>query len=290
MRLVQYKENDKEDGEIMLGIEIKQDGDIIQLEGTMQDLINGGSEGINVLKSQMDLEGTASQLQIIQRSKVKLVSPITSPSKIIGIGLNYKDGAAELGKEEPKFPIVFLKLPSTISGTDDVLPLPSVSKQVDWEVELAVVIGKHARNVSENDALDYVFGYTVGIDYTARDLMARNGGLWTLAKNFAGFSCLGPALVTKDEIIPFNLKLETRINGVVKQQGSTANMIFGISQLIAYLSKHMDLEPGDVILTGTPAGLGVARSPQEFIKLGDKIECSVAGIGTLRNTATVDRQ
>jgi len=290
MRLVQYKENGKEDGEIMVGIEIKQDGDIIQLEGTMQDLINGGSEGINMLKSQMDLEGTASQLQIIQRSKVKLVSPITSPSKIIGIGLNYKDGAAELGKEEPKFPIVFLKLPSTISGTDDVLPLPSVSKQVDWEVELAVVIGKHARNVSENDALDYVFGYTVGIDYTARDLMARNGGLWTLAKNFAGFSCLGPALVTKDEIIPFNLKLETRINGVVMQQGSTANMIFGISQLIAYLSKHMDLEPGDVILTGTPAGLGVARSPQEFIKLGDKIECSVAGIGTLRNTATVDRQ
>jgi len=290
MRLVQYKENDKEDGEIMLGIEIKQDGDIIQLEGTMQDLINGGSEGINKLKSQMDLEGTASQLQIIQRSKVKLVPPITSPSKIIGIGLNYKDGAAELGKEEPKFPIVFLKLPSTISGTDDVLPLPSVSKQVDWEVELAVVMGKQARNVSENDALDYVFGYTVGIDYTARDLMAKNGGLWTLAKNFAGFSCLGPALVTKDEIIPFNLKLETRINGVVKQQGSTANMIFGISQLIAYLSKHMDLEPGDVILTGTPAGLGVARSPQEFIKLGDKIECSVAGIGTLRNTATVDRQ
>jgi len=290
MRLVQYKENDKEDGEIMVGIEIKQDGVIIQLEGTMQDLINGGTEGINMLKSQMDLEGTASQLQIIQRSKVSLVSPITSPSKIIGIGLNYKDGAAELGKEEPKFPIVFLKLPSTISGTDDVLPLPSVSKQVDWEVELAVVIGKHARNVSENDALDYVFGYTVGIDYTARDLMARNGGLWTLAKNFAGFSCLGPALVTKDEIIPFNLKLETRINGVVKQQGSTANMIFGISQLIAYLSKHMDLEPGDVILTGTPAGLGVARSPQEFIKLGDKIECSVAGIGTLRNTATVDRQ
>lgn len=289
MRFVQYKENEKGD-EIQLGIERKDGGDIIQIEGTMQELIEGGIEMVTLLKNQLDSDPSASDLKVLQRSKVSLVSPITNPSKIIGIGLNYKDGAAELGKAEPKSPIVFLKLPLTISGTGSMLPLPnSITRQVDWEVELAVVIGKKAKNVNEKDALDYVFGYTVGIDYTARDIIATNGGLWTLAKNFPGFSSLGPAIVTKDEMMPFNLKLETRVNGVVKQQGNTNNMIFGISELISYVSKHIELLPGDVILTGTPAGLGIAKNPPEFVQVGDKIECSVQGIGTIINTATVAR-
>eukprot|EP00088_Acartia_fossae_P005228 TRINITY_DN12292_c0_g1_i3.p1 TRINITY_DN12292_c0_g1~~TRINITY_DN12292_c0_g1_i3.p1 ORF type:complete len:302 (-),score=33.82 TRINITY_DN12292_c0_g1_i3:25-930(-) len=288
MRLVQFKYKNDQQEKVHLGIELKNGGDIVEIEGTMQEFIEGGDEVFQDFKSQLAADPQGSQFQRIESRQVDLLSPITNPSKILGIGLNYKDGAEEMGKAFPENPIVFLKLPSTISGPDDVLPLPAQSREVDWEVELAVVISKPARKVAEKDAIDYIFGYTVAIDYTARDLIPKNSGLWTLAKNFPGFCCLGPAIVTKDELIPFNLPLSTKVNGVEKQNSSTDKMIFGIRTLISYLSEHMELLPGDVILTGTPAGLGVAKNPPEYIKVGDTIECTVSGIGTLKNTASVD--
>ncbi|XP_023330456.1 fumarylacetoacetate hydrolase domain-containing protein 2 isoform X2 [Eurytemora carolleeae] len=252
----------------------------------MQKIIEGGQELLDETTVKIRLAELNGTLETVSLSNVQLVAPITKPNKILGIGLNYKDGADEMGKPYPEAPIVFIKLPSTISGPTDPLPLPNESKEVDWEVELVVIIGKKGRYIKKEDALDYVFGYTVGVDYTARDLIQKNSGLWTLAKNFPGFCSLGPAVVTKDEIpLPLALKLSTEVNGKLKQSSNTSNMIFDIRDLISYLSIYYDLLPGDLILSGTPAGVGVTRSPPEFIKRGDIIKCEIQKIGSIVNTA-----
>jgi 2-keto-4-pentenoate hydratase/2-oxohepta-3-ene-1,7-dioic acid hydratase in catechol pathway len=205
--------------------------------------------------------------------EVKLLAPVT-PSKVVCVGRNYLEHAAELGNKMPDEPLLFLKAPSAVIGYDDNIELPQVSHQVEHEGELGVVIGKTARNVGENeDALSYVFGYTCVNDVTARDLQ-RKDVQFTRAKSFDTFCPVGPWVVT--ELDPANASVTTRVNGEVKQQGNTADMAFGVAFLIRYISAIMTLNPGDLIATGTPAG--VSR-----MKHGDVVEVEVSGVGILKN-------
>ncbi|XP_050311459.1 fumarylacetoacetate hydrolase domain-containing protein 2-like isoform X3 [Anthonomus grandis grandis] len=220
-------------------------------------------------------------------NKVHLLPPIKRPDKILGIGLNYSDYCEENKLAFPREPIVFCKFASTIIGPFDRIKHPLCSKAVDWEVELVVVIGKVARNVKAIDAFDYIFGYTATQDLTAKDWMNKNGGQYLLCKNMDHFCPIGPAIVTKDEIPhPHNLSVKTWVNGVLKQNGNTRNMIFKIDQLIEHLSSVITLLPGDLICTGTPAGVGSTRDPPEYLQPGDVLESEVEGVGRLRNTFT----
>lgn len=212
-------------------------------------------------------------------------APIINPSKVVAIGLNYLDHAKESGMEPPKKPIFFTKYTTAIVGPGAAVVLPSqeMSNQVDYEVELAVVIGKAARNVSEDEAMDHVFGYTILNDVSARDLQFEDGQ-WVKGKSLDTFAPMGPWVVTKDEIAdPHDLRIVLALNGEVVQDSSTSNLIFKIPQLIAYLSRLFTLRPGDVIATGTPPGVGMARDPQRFLKPGDTMVCEIEGIGALEN-------
>ncbi|XP_076275312.1 oxaloacetate tautomerase fahd2, mitochondrial-like [Rhynchophorus ferrugineus] len=217
-------------------------------------------------------------------NKVHLLPPIKRPDKILGIGLNYVDYCDENKLSYPKEPIVFSKFASTIIGPYDKIKYPTCSKAVDWEVELVVIMGKVARNVKAEEAFNYVFGYTATQDLTAKDWMTRNGGQFLLCKNMDHFCPLGPYIVTKDELSdPHNVNIRTWVNGDLKQNGNTRNLIFKIDKLIEHLSSVMTLLPGDIICTGTPAGVGSTRNPPEFLKPGDVLETEVEGVGRLKN-------
>lgn len=205
-------------------------------------------------------------------NEVKILPPV-QPSKIVCVGLNYRDHAEELNMTPPDEPILFLKPPTTVIGHEDDIIYPSQSHQVDYEAELAVVIGRDAHFVSEDDALDYVAGYTVLNDVTARDLQQKDGQ-WTRAKSFNTFCPIGPWMET--ELDPSNQKISMKVNGEVKQDSNTKNMIFTPEELISFISEIMTLQPGDVIATGTPPGVGP-------LQVGDVAEVSVEGIGTLKN-------
>ena len=181
-------------------------------------------------------------------------------------------------------PVFFSKAPTAVTGPYDQIPYDAkVSEQIDWEVELAVIIGKNGKNISENEALDYVFGYTVVNDVSARNLQHRHGGQWLKGKSLDGACPMGPWIVTRDELDPNNLNVMTRVNGVLKQDSNTSHLYFKIPQLIAELSLGMTLEAGDIISTGTPPGVGFARKPPEFLKPGDLLETEIEGIGRLQN-------
>ncbi|MFN8531703.1 MAG: fumarylacetoacetate hydrolase family protein [Anaerolineae bacterium] len=214
-------------------------------------------------------------------ASVTLEAPLR-PNKIFGIGLNYADHAKETGKEPPKEPLVFAKENSAVIGINQPITwYTSVTDSVDFEGELAVVIGKRAYRVSEEDAMKYVFGYTIADDVSARDLQVEQ---WVRAKGLDTFCPIGPMLVTKDEIAdPHNLAIKTTVNDKVMQDSNTSNLIFNVPQLVSYLSKHFTLEPGDMILTGTPAGVGVARKPKAMLHDGDVVTITVEGLGTLTN-------
>lgn len=216
---------------------------------------------------------------------VGVYAPITNPSKVVAIGLNYLDHARESGMEPPKQPIFFTKYATAIVGPGSAVELPAkeVSDEVDYEVELAVVIGKAARHVSEDEAMEYVFGYTILNDVSARDLQFEDGQ-WVKGKSLDTFAPMGPWVVTKDEIPdPHNLRIVLALNGEVVQDSNTSNLIFNVPQLIAYLSRLFTLRPGDVIATGTPPGVGMARDPQRFLKPGDTMVCEIQSIGSLEN-------
>jgi len=217
-------------------------------------------------------------------SGVKLEAPLRPP-KIIAIGRNYADHAAETGSEVPKAPLIFAKFPSSVIGQGDTITWnEAITTQVDWEGELAVVIGKRTRDIGEDEALKAVFGYTIANDVTARDLQLRIDSQWTRGKSLDTFCPLGPWIVTADEIPdPHALNIKTAVNGEVVQDSSTGDMLFKVPALVAYCSKMFTLEPGDIILTGTPPGVGEGRKPPVYLKDGDVVTVTIEGIGELSN-------
>jgi 2-keto-4-pentenoate hydratase/2-oxohepta-3-ene-1,7-dioic acid hydratase in catechol pathway len=213
----------------------------------------------------------------------RLLPPVV-PGKVVAIGLNYQDHIRESGQPAPKVPLVFAKFPTSVIADGVPIRLPQeLTERVDWEVELAAVIGRRAHAVAVEDALDHVFGYTIGNDVSARDLQFSDGQ-WVRAKSLDTFCPLGPVLVTADEIPdPQALRLVCRVNGEVMQDATTDLMLFGVAELISFCSHSFTLEPGDVILTGTPWGCGEFMDPKRSLAPGDVVECEIEGIGTLRN-------
>jgi len=210
----------------------------------------------------------------------RIGAPIGVVPKFFGIGLNYRDHAEETGMPIPEVPIVFAKASSCVSGPYDPILAPKGFERMDYEVELGVVIGTEARSVAEVDALDHVAGYTICNDVSERSLQVGGPGEWIKAKSYDSFGPLGPWLVTRDEIPdPQQLNLTLDLNGQRMQTGSTATMIFTVAQLVSYISKYMTLVPGDVITTGTPPGVGMARKPRVFLKPGDELKLTVSGLG-----------
>ena len=220
---------------------------------------------------------------LLARAAVRLRAPIPRPGKIICIGLNYRDHAAESNAPLPEYPVVFAKYANTVIGPGDAIVLPRVTEQVDYEGELGVVIGTQVRDVPEAEALACVAGYLPVNDVSARDYQMRTSQ-WTMGKTFDTFAPMGPALVTADEIPdPHNLSLRVTIGDEVLQDSNTRHLIFTIPQLIADLTKVMTLEPGDVIATGTPAGVGSARNPKRWLRAGETVRVEIAGLGALEN-------
>jgi 2-keto-4-pentenoate hydratase/2-oxohepta-3-ene-1,7-dioic acid hydratase in catechol pathway len=220
----------------------------------------------------------------IPLSKVELLAPLSNPPKIICLGLNYFDHAEEQGREPPKDPVIFLKPRTSIAGPFEDIPVPfDYTTQVDYEVELAVVIGRKGKRIPEEEAMNYVFGYMVFNDLSARDIQFGDKQ-WTRGKSLDKFAPMGPWITTRDEIRdPYSLRMRTLVNGEVMQDSSTAKMAIKIPRIISVLSKGMTLEPGDIIATGTPAGVGVFRNPQRFLKPGDIVEVEIENLGFLRN-------
>lgn len=236
--------------------------------------------------AQKALEKAAGGLDL---SAVKLKAPIPRPGKIICIGLNYADHAAESGLPIPDFPVVFAKYANTVIGQGDSIVLPKVSKEVDYEAELGFVIGKRGRYIAEKDALNYIAGYLPVNDVSARDYQMRTSQ-WTMGKTFDTFAPMGPALVTTDEIPdPQNLDIKLTINGEVLQNSNTKQLIFGIAQLVSSLSEVITLEPGDIVSTGTPPGVGAARKPQRFLQPGETVDVYIEKLGTLSNPVIAER-
>jgi 2-keto-4-pentenoate hydratase/2-oxohepta-3-ene-1,7-dioic acid hydratase in catechol pathway len=213
-----------------------------------------------------------------------LDAPLKTPSKIACVGLNYHDHCRETGMPAPKRPLIFAKFPSSLTGPDATIEWPDgLTEQVDWEAELAVVIGRRIRHASESEALDAIFGYTAANDVSARDLQFADQQ-WVRAKSIDGFCPLGPFIVTPDEFgDPQDKRLTARVNGETMQDSTTAEMIFGVAEIVSFLSHACTLEPGDLILTGTPWGVGGFRDPPVFLEPGDTVEIEVEGVGVLAN-------
>ncbi len=213
-----------------------------------------------------------------------LDAPLKSPSKIACVGLNYHDHCRETGMAAPERPLIFAKFPSSVVGPGAAIEWPDgLTEQVDWEVELAVVIGRRTRHASESEALDAIFGYTAANDVSARDLQFADQQ-WVRAKSIDSFCPLGPVIVTPDEFgDPQDKRLYTRVNGETMQDSTTAEMIFGVAEIVSFLSRACTLEPGDLILTGTPWGVGGFRDPPVFLKPGDTVEVEVEDVGVLAN-------
>jgi 2-keto-4-pentenoate hydratase/2-oxohepta-3-ene-1,7-dioic acid hydratase in catechol pathway len=298
MKLLTYKTADTEP---RLGfihnnqvIDMEDFGEIsnFPLPNDMLDLIDMGFEIIAEI-TEMIIETPENFFEEISydMDEVTILAPIEKPRKnIIGIGLNYTEHVAESARtldttgKLPQKPIIFSKPPTTVTATNtEIIKNTKLTEQLDWEVELAVVMGKKGKYVPKSDALDYVFGYTVINDISARD--CRREGQWIVSKGQDTFAPMGPYLVTKDEIEnPHNLNLSLKVNGVEKQNSNTKFMLFNINDLIEDLSIVFTLEPGDIIATGTPAGVGAGRNPQEWMYDGDVVEATVEGIGTIVNT------
>lgn len=223
-------------------------------------------------------------------SGVTIHAPVRRIEKVICIGTNYADHCREMGGEPPRIPVVFNVFPSAIIGPGQEIRLPAISRKVDFEAELVVVIGKSGKNIPTKSAMNHVFGYCCGNDITARDWQKEKpGGQWLLGKTFDTFAPLGPFIRTKDEIPnPHDLKIQLRLNGTVMQDSCTDQLIFPVDFLISHLSKFVTLAPGDLIFTGTPSGVGAGRKPPLFLKPSDRIEVEIQGLGVLFNTVVAD--
>jgi len=280
MKLLRYGESGQEKPGLL-----DSDGNIRDLSAHVSDI-----SGDSVTEDQLLM------LSQLEQDKLPLVegNPRIGPcvanvGKFICIGLNYSDHAAETGNKIPREPIVFFKATSAICGPNDDIEIPRTSTKTDWEVELGVVIGKHTKYIDEADALDHVAGYCLVNDVSERDFQAKRSGQWVKGKSADTFGPIGPWMVTKDEITdPQNLSMYLDVNGERRQTGSTATMVYGVAHVVAYLSQFMSLQPGDVIATGTPPGLGLGIKPEPiFLKAGDTMELGIEGLG-VQNQRTVD--
>lgn len=219
------------------------------------------------------------------RGDVRIAPCVGQVGKFICIGLNYSDHAAESGMDVPPEPVVFFKATSSINGPNDDVEIPRTSKATDWEVELGVVIGKEAKYISEHEAFAHIAGYCVVNDLSERDFQLQRAGQWVKGKSADTFGPIGPYLVTRDEIPdPQALSMYLEVNGHRYQDGSTATMVFGVAHIVSYLSQFMSLQPGDIISTGTPPGVGMGQHPKVYLKAGDVIELGIEGLGTQKQT------
>jgi 2-keto-4-pentenoate hydratase/2-oxohepta-3-ene-1,7-dioic acid hydratase in catechol pathway len=267
---------------------VQQGDEYIDLHATRPDLplsLKGLlASGVTMLRSAAEAVSRPDAVRYPATS-VKLLAPIPDPQKVICIGLNYRDHAAESGAPIPKEPVLFSKFATAILGPGEAIRLPAVSQQVDYEAELVLVIGKKGRHVRAADALEYLAGCTIGHDVSARDWqLHKDGKQWLAGKTFDTFAPIGPTLVTLDELgDPHQLAIRLRLNGQTMQDSNTRQMIFKASELLAYISQVVTLEPGDLIFTGTPPGVGLARKPPVFLKDGDVVEVEIEKLGVLRN-------
>ncbi|WP_296105779.1 fumarylacetoacetate hydrolase family protein [uncultured Agrobacterium sp.] len=260
------------------------EGKVRDLSGHVKDI---GGEAISPegLKKIAALDW--STLPVLNEDRIGAC--VAGTGKFICIGLNFSDHAAETGAAVPSEPVIFMKATSAIVGPNDNVVIPRGSEKTDWEVELGVVIGKTAKYVSEADALDYVAGYCVSHDVSERAFQTERQGQWTKGKSCDTFGPIGPWLVTKDEVAdPQNLGMWLKVNGETMQNGSSKTMVYGVANVVSYLSQFMSLHPGDVISTGTPPGVGLGMKPQRFLKAGDVVELGIEGLGTQKQTFVAD--
>jgi 2,4-didehydro-3-deoxy-L-rhamnonate hydrolase len=277
MKLIRFGEMGREKPGVLL-----EDGTRLDASGFGSDYNEEffANNGLSKLWNWVARQG-ASALHV--RESVRLGPPICRPSKIVCIGLNFRDHAEESGMEIPQEPVIFFKATSALAGPNDPLVIPKNAVKVDWEVELAIVMAKKAAYVTREKALDYVAGFALHNDYSERSFQLERGGQWVKGKSADSFAPLGPFLATKDEISDFNqLGMWLKVNGEFRQRGSTSKMIFDVPALVAYISEFMTLLPGDVISTGTPPGVGLGMKPPQYLKAGDVVELGIDGLGEAR--------
>jgi 2-keto-4-pentenoate hydratase/2-oxohepta-3-ene-1,7-dioic acid hydratase in catechol pathway len=261
----------------------------VELNGVYYDASSFGEdynehffESDGIQRLQQFLDNNKGNLNPLPKG-TRLGAPVSRPSKLVCIGLNYADHAKETGATPPPEPVIFMKSTTAIVGPDDDVVIPRNSVKTDWEVELGVVIGKRASYVKEEEAMDFVAGYCLHNDLSEREYQLERGGTWDKGKGCDTFAPLGPVMVTKDEISDVDhLRLWLSVNGKMMQDGTTANLIFKIPYLVSYVSQFMTLLPGDIISTGTPAGVGLGMNPQVYLKAGDMIELGIDGLGVAR--------
>jgi acylpyruvate hydrolase len=279
MRFVTFESGGSARFGVLMGEEIADLSQVAGAPASLLDLLQAGGDAVAAIKP---LAEKAPRLPL---SGVKLLPVIPRPGKIICLGLNYAEHAAEGGREKPDYPNFFMRSATTLIGQGAAIPRPRVSEQLDFEAELAAVIGRRVpRHVAKADALSYVAGYACFNDVSVRDYQRRTPQ-WTIGKNFDGTGPFGPAFVTADELPPgaTGLKIESRLNGKIMQSANTRDMIFPVDETIMLLAQCMTLEPGDVLVMGTPAGVGFARTPPLWMKAGDTIEIEIEGVGLLSN-------
>ncbi len=271
MKLLRVGEKGKEKPAIL-----DADGKIRDISSHINDL---NPENLNFeTMSKIKSADTSSLPELSTNQRVG--SCITSPGKFVAIGLNYSDHAAEVGADIPKEPIMFMKATSSMCGPNDDVEIVSGSKKLDWEVELGIVIGKEAKHISESQSQDHILGYCLVNDVSEREWQIEKMGQWVKGKSHDTYGPTGPYLVTKDEIKDINnLKMMLDVNGERMQTGNTSTMIFNVDIIVSYVSKFMSLQPGDIITTGTPPGVGMGRKPQVFLKAGDEMKLSIENLG-----------
>ena len=285
MRLVSFSASGHAAWGVLLGSKVVPSQQLGEdLPQSLQALISGGDEWPKLMKV---LAERASSLPGLPIAEVELMPCVPRPGKIICLGVNYVDHAKEGGNQIGDYPSIFMRCATSLLAHGAPLQVPTISNKLDFEAELAVVIGRTTRFVSENDALNAVFGYACFNDATLRDYQ-RKTSQWTIGKNFDCTGAFGPWLVTPDELPAgcVGLQIQSRLNGQVMQSANTADMAFGVARTIALLSESLTLEPGDVLVMGTPGGVGYARTPPVWMKAGDTIEIEIEGIGTLSNKVT----
>lgn len=277
MKLIRWGEPGKEKPGVLLS-----DGTRLDVSGIVSDYDERffSEDGITKLKQWLDRNGSSAPHV---SSSLRLGPPICRPSKIICIGLNYRDHAAESGAEVPREPVIFMKATSSLTGPNDPVVIPRNAEKLDWEVELAVIVGKTAAYVTKEQALNFVAGYALHNDYSERSFQLERGGQWVKGKSADTFAPIGPFLATPDEVPePGRLGMWLKVNNEFRQNSNTAKMIFNVSTIIGYLSEFMTLLPGDVISTGTPAGVGLGMHPPQYLKPGDVVELGMEGLGDAR--------